>query len=80
MHLTFVQKLDENLKLLDFNERLEAICICCVESGLMTKHLSFNLWTLVGLIFIFSLVNIFIFIYISKHFQNIFQAEQGAIT
>uniref|UniRef100_A0A9R1W0Z9 Isocitrate dehydrogenase [NADP] n=1 Tax=Lactuca sativa TaxID=4236 RepID=A0A9R1W0Z9_LACSA len=33
-------KLDDNSKLLDFTEKLEAACIGCVESGKMTKDLA----------------------------------------
>lgn len=33
-------KLDENARLLDFTEKLEAACVGCVESGKMTKDLA----------------------------------------
>lgn len=33
-------KLDENSRLMDFTEKLEAACIASVESGKMTKDLA----------------------------------------
>jgi len=33
-------KLDDNAKLLDFTEKLEAACVGAVESGKMTKDLA----------------------------------------
>lgn len=33
-------KLDDNARLLDFTEKLEAACIATVESGKMTKDLA----------------------------------------
>ncbi|KVI03042.1 Isocitrate dehydrogenase NADP-dependent, partial [Cynara cardunculus var. scolymus] len=40
VHLLSLAKLDDNAKLLDFTEKLEAACIGCVESGKMTKDLA----------------------------------------
>jgi isocitrate dehydrogenase len=40
MFLVDRAKLDENPKLLDFTEKLEAACVGVVESGKMTKDLA----------------------------------------
>lgn len=38
--LQFRGKLDGNMELMDFADKLESVCVECVESGLMTKDLS----------------------------------------
>ena len=38
--LAFRGKLDNNLKLISFCEKLEAVCVDTVESGIMTKDLA----------------------------------------
>lgn len=39
-HVCFRAKLDDNARLLDFTQKLEAACIGAVESGKMTKDLA----------------------------------------